>query len=154
MSWYTRYRKRRTLALRRVWRFVCYHVGHRGAVLAFLVMLDLLYGYSMNTEPGYLAWVDLGLSIHTWSLIWIAVGVILLTGISAKRDKFHYTIAVMLKVFWSAVFFRTWLTGGYDRGWVVGLIWGGFAALLFIISSWPECFVHKEPLEKREDGEE
>ena len=130
----------------RLWRFVANHVGHRGAVMAFLTLLDLIYGYSLGVEAGPLAHTNLGLSLHIWSLIWIAVGVILATGISANRDKIHYAVAVMVKIAWASVMLRAWLFFDYPRGWVVAVIFGGFGALIFVISSWPEGSIHNGSL--------
>lgn len=145
----------RAVNIRKVWRYVGRHVGHRGAVLAFLMVLDILYGYSLNVAPGPLAGVNLGFSIHSWSLIWFAVGVLLATGISARRDKVHFAIAATLKMAWAMVFLRAWLFDGYARGWVTFIIWAGFACLMLIISSWPEGFIRKPPLEdKRGDEDE
>lgn len=152
-KWLGRAYHYRAISIRRVWRFVALHVGHRGAVMAFLTLLDLIYGYSLNVNAGPLASASLGLSLRLWSLLWIAVGVVLATGISAKRDKFHYGLAVTLKVAWSAALFHAWLVGSYSRGWVPAVIFGSFAALIFIISSWPEGFIRKAPLDKNRDGE-
>lgn len=144
----------RAITIRRGWRFVAEHVGHRGAVMAFLTMLDILFGYSLGVEPGPQANYNLVLSLHAWSLVWFGVGVLLATGISATRDKFHYGIAVALKVAWSIVLLRAWMFEGYARGWVTALIWGGFAVLIFIIASWPEGSIRKKPLDNCNDGEE
>lgn len=154
MRWMRKVRNYRAISIRRLWRFVALHVGHRGAVMAFLTLLDVIYGYSLNVNPGPLDAVDLGLPIRLWSLIWIAVGVILASGVSANRDKFHYGLAVALKVAWSSVLIRAWMTGDYTRGWVTAAIWASFGMLLIIISSWPEGFVHKSPLKKKGDSEE
>jgi hypothetical protein len=154
MRWFWKIHEYRAIAVRRTWRFTGRHIGHRGAVMAFLAFLDLVYGYSLSAEPGPLKGVNLALSLRAWSIAWILAGVFMATGISTRKDKAHYAVAVFLLFGWAVALFRSWLYGEYARGWVSALIWSGFAILIFIISSWPEGYVKKVSLDKKADGEE
>lgn len=130
-------------------RAIIRRIGHRGAFLLFLALLDILYGVSLHAVPGPLATYNLGLSTYTWANIWIIVGVFLLWGAFCIRDKFHYATAASIKAFWAVAITDAWLTQGFVRGWVSGVIWAAFACLVLVISSWPESRNCKLP---RQDG--
>lgn len=132
-------------------RAIIRRVGHRGAFLLFLALLDILYGLSLHSVPGPIAPYNLGLSTYWWGWTWVIVGVFLLWGVFLIRDKWHYAAAALIKAFWAAAMFEAWLTQGFTRGWVSGVIWLAFAGLVLVVSSWPEGRAHyREP--PRHDG--
>jgi hypothetical protein len=113
-------------------------IGHRGAFLAFLALLDILYGYSILAEPGLVGNYDLGLTVQSWGLVWLATGIVLLTGIATRHDRVHFGLAAALKAAWAMIWFKLWLFEHTPRGWVPVVIWAAFAAVVVVVSSWPE----------------
>jgi FtsH-binding integral membrane protein len=128
--------------------------GHRGAFLAFLVLLDWLYGYSILTDAGPLDHLHLFLPVPVWGWIWIIVGVALATGVFTKHDRFHYGLSATFKTAWAAALINVQLTQHMPRIWISVVIWLAFAALVVVVSSWPESRRHvlreRDEREKRE----
>lgn len=112
-------------------------IGRRGAFLAFLAILDIVYGYSLFVQPGPLP-LDLILSAKSWSIVWLVVGVICASGVFLRQDWPQYTVASAMKAAWGALFLDLWLVHGYPRGWASAIVWLSFAATVALIGSWPE----------------
>jgi hypothetical protein len=131
--------------------------GHRGAFLAFLSLLDFLYGYSILTDSGPLQVYHLILPIIVWGWIWVAMGAVLLSGVFIRRDKFHFGLSATFKCAWVAAWVNVWITQAFPRVWVSIVIWAAFAALVVVVSSWPETRRHRSrdsgPLPKLKDGD-
>ena len=123
-------------------------MGHRGAFLLFLALLDVIYGLSLCADPGPLKPLNLILPINAWADIWMAIGVFLFTGAFLIKDKYHFAVATLLKFIWAAVFFDAWYIQGFSRGWVQGVIWAAFACVVLVISSWPEAAPFKMPRQR------
>lgn len=123
--------------LRAVLDFLRYRVGHRGAFLLFLTLLDLLYGFAMVTNQvsdvpiTFLSW-------HEWGMLWMAAGVFIFTGVASKVDKAQYTVAIILKTAWAAALIVDSWDNHIVGGWVDAAVWGMVVAVVFLISSWPE----------------
>lgn len=119
-------------------------IGRRGAFLTFLGFVDLVYAWSLinpaaaargSSTLRYLAHIA---PLSAWGGLWATVGVVCLVGAFARRDRWAFAAAVLLKVLAGVTLLTAWLFGGVDRGYVSAAIWLGFAALTFLISSWPE----------------
>lgn len=124
-------------------RMTWHRLGHRGAFLLFLAILDFLYGYSIITEPvPGLGSYDTFLPVPAWGWIWVGVGVICLLRAPFARDRVAYASAAGLKVAWAGLFAHLWLIQDFPRGWVSVVIWLCFAATVLIISSWPEPYTY------------
>src|SRR5690242_21224460 len=70
-------------------------IGHRGAFLLFLALLDVLIGYSffsVNRSP-----IPFLVPLHVWGAIWFAAGGILLTGVFQRRDRIQFGVAAGVK---------------------------------------------------------
>ena len=119
-------------------RKIIRRIGHRGAFLLFLALLDVLYGISLNTTPGPLAGVNLGIPLHVWAYVWVVVGVFLAFGAFLIKDRLPYAIASFIKAIWAAALFVSWFAEGFTRGWVSAVIWAAFSGLVLVVSSWPE----------------
>lgn len=117
------------------------HVGHRGSFLIFLGIFDVIYGWSMfavGGATGRAAEITLWLPWQAWGTIWIAVGVFLIIGAFFHHDRAHYAVATAAKFIWAAFWFTAWNYDHIPRGWVSAVVWLTFAALVFVVSYWPE----------------
>lgn len=127
-------------------------MGHRGAFLLFLSLLDILMGYNLTTATAQ----DMGplnfiLPVHTWGAIWMGVGAFLLTGVFARRDRLHFGVAATLKTGWAAVFVNVWFFQHIPEEWLNIVLWAAFAAICLVVSSWPELY-HRDGREDKPDG--
>lgn len=61
--------------------------GRRGSFLAFLTILNFLYGYSLLKAPRSQQVVDLLLPWHVWGWLWTAMGVVTASGIFVRKDR-------------------------------------------------------------------
>ncbi len=127
-----------TSRLRTAGQRVAARAGRRGAFLAFLAVLDFLYGYSLFTSPAPLRNLDLLLPWQAWAWMWIAAGVIMASGIPARRDRVQYAISAAFKTTWALLYAQLWFVQHVPRAWVAAIIWAAFAATVLIISGWPE----------------
>lgn len=119
-------------------------VGHRGELLLFLAVLDVLFGLSLlraapeaqqSPTTRFLAEVA---PLPWWAGLWVVVAVVCLAGAPVRRDRAAYAAAAALKVLWGSMFLVGWLAGVIDRGWVSAVIWLAFAGIVIRIASWPE----------------
>jgi hypothetical protein len=117
-------------------------VGHRGAFLLFLAVLDFLYGYSLITVTrAALGRYTMLIPVQAWGWGWISVGVVLLAGAVVKWDLFAFVTSAMFKFAWMSLWVQLWLVQGYPDGWISVTIWGSFAAVVLVVASWPEPVV-------------
>ena len=120
-------------------RALARRAGRRGAFLAFLMVLDLAYGYSLLVTPAKQRTLDLLLPWEAWGVIWIAVGMLCATGIFVFGwDRLAFPAAAVLKVVWAGLFAEVWITQKYPLGWVSVVVWLAFAGAVLIIAGWPE----------------
>jgi hypothetical protein len=110
--------------------------GRRGAFLAVLGVYDLFYGWFLFAG-GALQRAPL-LGEHTWGIIWLVTGVVLVAGSSIRRhDRLFFTAASLVKTAWAAEFLRLALIGvPYD--WARTGYWAAFAALVIVAAGWPD----------------
>lgn len=112
--------------------------GHRGAFLSFLVLLDVLYGYSLlSSPPATFAGYYLPLSLPAMGWIWIGVGIALSTGIFLRNDRLHFALSAMFKTAWAGLFVNLWWQG-LPRAWVSVVLWAAFAGIVLVVASWAE----------------
>ena len=113
--------------------------GYRGAVLLFLAMLDILYGYSLIADPSApLSYLNLVLPLHVWFYLWVGIGVFLLTGVLTRYDRIHFALSAFLKAAWASAWLYVLIYQHFPRSWISVVIWAAFAILTVIISFWPE----------------
>jgi len=116
-----------------------WRVGHRGAFLLFLSLLDFLYGYSLFSTARQGSHLDLILSLTAWGVIWVAVGAVLLVGSFVKKDQIPYGLAATIKAAWACAWVKMWLFfHAMPLAWVSVVIWSAFSAIVVIVSTWPE----------------
>lgn len=119
-------------------------VGHRGAFLLFLALLDELYGYSLLTFPRTgLEHFTTYAPVHWWALAWMTAGAV--CGVSAflQWDMPGFTTAAFFKAAWAALWADLWIVQGYPGGWISVTIWAGFAAFVLNAGAWPEPVMHR-----------
>jgi len=128
-----------------------YRVGRRGVFLLFLSLLDIVYasGLAFPTETAKngdaLLFLANILPLDIWALLWFITGVICFIFAFKARDAPGFAVAMFIKVLWALVFLLGWMFAGVERGYLSTAIWGAFAAVLWLISTWPE------PTKIRED---
>lgn len=128
------------------------HVGRRGAFLSFLSLLDVLYGYSILTVPTSPPRLHLLIPYWSWGYVWLAAGIVLFPGIWVRRDRFFYAVAAFMKAAWAGAWVDVWVNdSSVARAWVSVLIWAAFAALVLVVSTWPEVLPLKDA-ERGRDG--
>lgn len=113
-------------------------IGHRGAFLLFLSLLDFLYGYGMLVTPvKHLKGV---LPFHTWGFIWIIAGIVLLIGSFVKRDRIAFGVAATLKAAWAAqwIMLTVYDDTKIHNAWMNVVLWTAFSGLVVVVSTWPE----------------
>lgn len=122
-----------------MWKRVRHRVGHRGAFLLFLALLDWALAYALLTlPPAAVAAQHLVPPATFWAGAWVFVGAVCVVGAFVREDRFAYAGAAGIKAAWAAVSVRTWLAGHTPQGWVAVVIWLAFAVTVLLISSWPE----------------
>jgi hypothetical protein len=123
-------------------------IGRRGAFLLFLSLLDLIYGFSLAfpgkavSNPIYIYLASIA-PIGMWSVLWTAVGIICLVFAFKEKDAIAFTAAMFIKVLWALLFLFGWFFAGVDRGYLSTAIWGSFAAVLALVSTWPDPLKHE-----------
>lgn len=130
----------------------CHKIGRRGAFLLFLSLLDFVYSFGLfNPTPQSLKnptyiFLQTALGLKFWGSLWLITGFICLIFAFRKKDAYGFAAAMFIKILWALLFLLGWLFAGVERGYLSTAIWGGFAATLALIASWPEPH-HKEKAE-------
>lgn len=134
-----------------VWNRLIHTVGRRGAFLLFLTLLDLIYGQALlfpthdaTAAPTYKFLAQVA-PLWAWGLLWITVGMACFVYAFRRYDAPAYALAMFLKVLWALTFLLGWIFAGVDRGYLATVIWGAFAAILVLISGWPEPSYQEKP---------
>lgn len=125
-------------------KFLAHRVGRRGTFLLFLAMLDWIYAYSLAyptpaavSTPTY-TFLSHIMPLDVWASLWAVVGTVCLVYAFRYRDAPGYAAAMFIKILWAMTFFLGWLFVGVERGYLSTAIWGAFAGVLAIISTWPD----------------
>jgi hypothetical protein len=122
-------------------------IGRRGATLAALGLVDIVYGSAIvwtTSLPSPGEWWPASQDIifraptYAWGWVWFVVGLILWTGVFARKDDVHFVLAIMLKVIWAMAAAFYWVSSDLEGLWGNGAIYSGLALLTFIIAGWAE----------------
>jgi hypothetical protein len=115
-------------------------LGVRGAFLLGLAEVDLVYGAGLLFPSGETrassayAWRQEFMPTETWGVIWMLVGVFLITQAWARRDRAAYAVAIIIKLVWVVVALGSWIAGPVSQGWQTAGLFFGFAAVTFVMS--------------------
>jgi hypothetical protein len=121
-----------------------HRVGRRGCALLFFALLDffychaLLFPSSTARRSGAYQFLALVLPLWAWAILWGVVGAICAICAFRRHDQPGFAAAMGLKVLWGTVYLGGWLFVGLERGYVAAVIWLAFAALVGLLSTWPE----------------
>lgn len=110
-------------------------IGRRGLFLTFLTLLNAIFGSSLWIYPYPQPWPYF--SQHTAAAAWMVMAVITATGIPLRRDRFQYALAAMFKFAWALRYAWLW-AHGFPGAWGALAVWLAFAAIVMMISGWPE----------------
>lgn len=125
-----------------VWRRVRRRVGHRGACLLVLAVVDFVYGSILICDdpiPGTVVeyigrnWPPL----PVWGTAWVVAGVILTVQAFMRDKTVGLTTAMAIKVSWALAHLFSAFDGA-PRGYAGVVVWGLAVALVAIIASWQE----------------
>jgi len=113
--------------------------------LLFLTLLDVIYAYSLAyptprslVTPTYTFLAHVA-PLQVWASLWAVIGIITGTFAFRLNDAVGYAAAMFLKILWGGTFLLGWLVGSVERGYLSAAIWLSFAAVVGLISSWPEA---------------
>lgn len=120
-------------------------VGRRGAVLAYLAIVDGLYALSLCNpapraeQPSGIQFLGDVMPLEAWAALWAVVGAVLVLGAFVHRfDRIAFAAATMIKTLWGGVYLLGWIAGEVERGWVNAVVWLALAVLVMILAGWPE----------------
>jgi hypothetical protein len=123
---------------------VAHRVGRRGTFLLFLALLDFIYAYALAaptaraaSNPTYV-FLAAVMPLGIWAALWAIVGTICLVFAFRTQDAPGYAAAMFVKILWAVTFLLGWIFADVERGYLSTAIWGAFAAVLALISTWPE----------------
>lgn len=121
-----------------------HRVGRRGAFLLFLWLLDWVYAYGLAfptpralSNPTSIFLMHI-MPLGHWAFAWGAVGTVCLFYAFRSIDAPAYAAATLLKVTWATTFLLGWIFAGVERGYLSTAIFGAFAAVIMLISTWPD----------------
>lgn len=121
-----------------------YQVGRRGYFLLFLALLDFVYAIGLAFPSAQargnptMRFLDSAGSLLGWGILWAVVGAVCLVFAFRKNDWPGFAAAMLIKMLWAVTFLLGWIFAGVDRGYLSFAIWGAFALLVRLISTWPE----------------
>lgn len=130
--------------MRSVWAML----GRRGVFLLFLALLDFLYGWSILNSPAIASKLHLLVPYQAWGWGWTVTGALLAAGAFLKRDRLFFGWSAFMKAAFAGAWVDVWMNDPQvPRAWISAVIWGAFAALVLVVSGWPE--VHPLGTERR-----
>ncbi|MFG1898702.1 hypothetical protein ACGFIP_32310 [Micromonospora zamorensis] len=117
-------------------------VGHRGATLLFLALVDFVYCYRLlypsDSNGQWIQFLARILPLWVWAVLWGGVGLLCLLRSWRRRDSAAFAFAIGIKVLWALLSLTSGLTGAVDQWYVNAVIFAGFAAFAGNTATWPE----------------
>lgn len=122
-------------------------LGFRRSYLAIISVMDIVYGLALILAdqthvhtwwPVTVTGSILHLSLDDWGYVWIAFGVIIITGLFTHHDRYQFAAAVFLKSAWATLAF-VWALQDITAGlWGVASIYIAWAIVTLLVAAWPE----------------
>lgn len=115
-------------------------IGRRGASLGFFALVDVVHAIAIAYAPltGSYPFLSTLLPLWAWALPWVVVGMLCALSAPARQDRIAFVAASALSVGWAAVHLAGWVVGEIPRGYLGGVVWGGYAAFIQVIAGWAE----------------
>lgn len=122
------------------------YVGRRGAALLVFAFIDIAIGVSFldpetsaqtRAIPTYRATLEVA-SLTVWAWLWLLVAATCAVGAFRQKDRLSFGAAIAIKVVWAGSFLASWILYSAPRAWLAAATWGVLAALVLLISGWPE----------------
>jgi len=115
-------------------------LGKRGTILAILGVIDLAQAATLVFPTGSLGasyeWFGSIAPLISWAFLWAFVGIVCLIYALRRDDHLAYVVAVSAKVLWGIGCFAAWIIS--DVTILGGVLWLGFAAIIWVILGWAE----------------
>jgi hypothetical protein len=121
-------------------------VGRRGAALLVFAFIDVVIGWSLIDASGqaqaaalptYRAFREVA-PLAAWGWLWLAVAAMCAVWAFRRHDAPGFAAAIAVKLVWAAGFLVSWVAWDAPRAWLGATTWGVIAALVYLISGWPE----------------
>jgi hypothetical protein len=128
--------------MRRALRRLPRRIGRRGRCLLAFALADFIYGsWLANPTPSdrqgaTFEWFSAIAPMQTWAVLWWTAGAICVYHAFHRFDRFGFTAAMGIKVFWALLVFAGWKCGDIPLGWVG--IWISAAMVVHVIAGWRE----------------
>lgn len=130
-------------------RSVRNRVGRRGAFLAFLSIINFVYGAFLLDPPGRAIPEPYPfMPEKAWGIWWLVTGFSCVTGMFLRRDRVSYGMAALMMTAWGLRYAYLWYLG-VPFAWVSMVIWLCFSLTILIVASWPEEIISLPPEAKR-----
>lgn len=119
-----------------------HRLGRRGAFLLFLAGLDVVISISLyappDPQPPSVSYVAGLAPLWAWGTLWACCAVLCAVNALRRVDRVGYGAAMAVKVLWGLSLAGGALTGHIPRGMFSAAVWLTFAAVVWLISTWPE----------------
>jgi hypothetical protein len=121
-------------------------IGRRGAALLAFAFVDFVLAWSLVDPqaklltaqvPTYRAHFEIA-PIEFWGIAWALVGLSCVVHAFLSRDQVGFAAAIGIKLVWAVAFVGSWVIYDVPRGWLGAATWAVVAALVGVISGWPE----------------
>jgi hypothetical protein len=118
-------------------------IGRRGSALLFLGLVDFVYCYRLlfprqsDRESPWLTFLADFAPLWVWAGMWGTVGLLCVLRSFRRRDSAAFSAAIGIKILWTGLAIASGLAG-VDQWYINAVIWGGFAAFVGIVATWPE----------------
>jgi hypothetical protein len=127
-------------------RPLLYHIGRRGATLAFLAEVDVLQyqtlrsslPFGLTAAQVYAPMVHLA-PLRAWAGVWLMAGLACAVAVLwIPFRPYAFFIAAGTKTAWGLAYLDGWHNGTQPRGLMGAAVWLTFAGLVLVDSGWRE----------------
>lgn len=119
--------------------------GKRGAFLCLHALVYIGIGVTYITTPNrtvqVFGWLPDFLTLDVLGWVWIVAAVV---GVLSafihdppRTDKIGYAVMTSVPLLWAGLMLISWLTGYNSTGLIAAVVYGGFAGVIMLVSSWP-----------------